>query len=448
MARRPRIPTPNPADSPVMVAAGSVWALLAGMGLLLMGNALQYSLLGVRASNEGFSSTATGVVMSAYFVGFLFGSIGTVRAVRRVGHLRVFAAAAALASIAILIQSQFVTPTVWAVTRIGTGIAYAAAYIVTESWLNDRVTNEHRGGLLGVYMIVSFIGMGGGQLLLNAGDPDSSTLFILVSVLISSAAIPILLSVLPQPAMEQPARLGPLEMFRQSPLGTTGCMTSGMLQGALFGMGAVYARAAGLSVAETSVFMFTTILGAALVQYPVGKLSDRIDRRRVITAVALFGAVAYAAAVPAGHLGGMWVIGSAIVFGIPPLTLYSLSIAYANDHIEQSQRVAASSVLNLVFAFGALLGPSIAGGVMDLLGPDGFPWLLAAGTLGLGLFAIVRMRMRPPLPLEEQSAYAPMPQRTAWLTDAWEESVAAADARQGESATGDRRARTKPDSSP
>ncbi|MDZ7787122.1 MAG: MFS transporter [Halofilum sp. (in: g-proteobacteria)] len=189
------------------------------MGLLLLGNGLQGSLLGVRAAEESFGSTVTGIVMSGYFVGFLIGSQIAPRTIRRVGHLRVFAAVAALASIAILLQSLFVTPTVWALMRVLTGFCLASAYIVTESWLNDRVTNEHRGGLLSVYMIVSYFGMGGGQLLLNTGDPVAHELFILVSVLISFAAIPILFSLTPQPVQEAPERLGARALYGISPLG-------------------------------------------------------------------------------------------------------------------------------------------------------------------------------------------------------------------------------------
>ncbi len=436
MAWRPNIPQPRVGDSPVMVAAGSVWALLAGMGLLLLGNGLQYSLLGVRAANEGFSSTITGLVMSGYFVGFLAGSLATSHAVHRVGHLRVFAAAAALASIAILVQSLIVTPAVWGFMRILTGFAYAAAYIVTESWLNDRVTNEHRGGLLGVYMIVSFLGMSGGQLLLNAGDPDSPELFILVSVLISFAAIPILLSVLPQPQIRQPARQNPLELYRLAPLGLVACFATGLLHSALFGMGAVYGRSVDLSVQQVSLFMFVLVIGAAVFQWPIGKLSDRVDRRRVITWLALFGALACALAVPLGHLGPVWLIALAAPIGIALLPLYSLAIAHTNDHVDENRRVAASSLLTLVFGIGAVGGPSIAGALMDLLGSDGFLWMLSAILLALAMFAIIRTRRVPMVSVEDQAPYAPMPQRTASLSEAYVESIAEAG---NEDGTGDDR---------
>ena len=412
-----------PSQSPVMVAAGSVWALLFGMGVLLLGNGLQYSLLGVRAANEGFSGAVTGLVMSGYFVGFLAGSLVTPRAVHRVGHLRVFAAVAGLASIAILVQSLFVTPVVWGVMRIATGFAYAGAYIVTESWLNDSVTNEHRGGLLSVYMVVSYLGMGGGQLLLNAGNPNEYELFILVSVLISFASIPILLSVLPQPATVKPMRLSPLQLYRISPLGTVGCFATGLLQGALFSMGAVYARSTGLTVAQVSVFMFVMIAGAALFQWPIGKLSDHMDRRRLIAIVALAGALTCAVAVPLGDISAGVLIALAVPIGLAPLTLYSLSIAYTNDRLDHTQRVAAGSILILIFGFGAVLGPSTAGAAMDLAGPSGYLWVLAGILALMALFAFYRMYCSPAPPVESQSPYALMPQRTASLSPAYVDSI-------------------------
>ena len=427
--RLPRPPSlPRVPDSPVFTAAGSVWALLLGIGLLLLGNGLQSSLLGVRAADESFGSTVTGLVMSAYFVGFLVGSRLAPRTIRRVGHLRVFAAIASLASIAILIQSVFVTPAVWALMRVVTGYCLATAYIVTESWLNDRVTNEHRGGLLSVYMIVSYLGMGGGQLLLNTGDPGTPDLFILVSVLISFAAIPILLSLTPQPVQEAPERIGALALYRITPLGVAGSFATGILQGSAIGMGAVFGRTAGLSVAATSVFMFVMIAGPALLQWPVGKASDRVDRRKIIVWLAALGAVACVASV---YAGGAWpssLAGLAVLIGAGPMLLYSLFIAYTNDHLRPQQMVAASSTLTLVFGAGAVLGPSTAGLAMDLVGAPGFLWLLGGAQAGIAVFGLHRMRITDTRPADQQSPYTANPARTAALSPALAEVAAEAGA--------------------
>ena len=392
--RFPALPSFRLADNPVFTAAGGIWALLVGMAFLMLGNGLQGSLLGVRAGEENFGATVTGFVMTGYFAGFLIGSQIAPHTIRRVGHLRVFAAAACLASMAILIQSFLVTPLVWGLMRIVTGYCMASAYIVAESWLNDRVTNEHRGGLFSVYMVVTFFGMAGGQLLLNVAPPSSHVPFILCSLLITSAAIPILLSVTREPMQENAESLSVAELYRVSPLGLVGSFAAGALQGAMFGMGAVYARQAGLTVAETSYFMFLLIAGAALLQWPVGRLSDRIDRRKLIAVLALFGALAPIAASVAVGYGSGGLIGVAPLIGAGPLLLYSLFNAYTNDHLRAAQMVAASSVLTLVYGFGAVLGPAAVGLLMDEIGPPGFLWTLAVGHAAIFGFALYRMTRR------------------------------------------------------
>jgi len=409
---------------PVFSAAGSVWALLVGMAFLMLGNGLQGTLLGVRASEEGFGATIIGFVMTGYFVGFLAGSQIAPLTIRRVGHLRVFAAATCLASLAILIQSLFVEPIIWGIMRIVTGYCLASAYIVTESWLNDRVTNQHRGGLLSVYMVVSFAGVAGGQLLLNAGSPSDHDLFIICSVLITFAAVPILLSITPQPVREASESFSLIEMYRVSPLGVVGSFIGGALQGAMFSMGAVYARGIGLSIADTSIFMFLVIAGAAVFQWPVGKLSDVMDRRQVVTGLALAGALIPLAAYVAISVDislALWVAG---MLGVAPFLLYSLFIAYTNDHLRPEQMVAASSMLTMIYGAGAVIGPPIVGVLMDLSGPPGFLWVIAFGHAGLFAFALYRMTRRESPRLEEQSPYYPSSAtRTASLAPAYAEWV-------------------------
>jgi MFS family permease len=405
-------------------AAWGVWALLIGMGLIMLGNGLQGTLLGVRASGEGFGDSITGFVMSGYFVGFLAGSTVTARAVRRVGHVRVFAALASIASIAILVHSVFVTPLVWGLMRVMTGFAYAGLYVVTESWLNDRATNELRGRLFSVYMVVSYLGMGGGQLLLNVSDPGSHDLFILVSIIVSLALVPILLSATRQPDSATPEPLSMRQLYRISPLGTVGCFATGIANGTVFGMGAVYARTSGLTVSEVSIFMGALIVGGAIFQWPIGKLSDRIDRRKVITVVALSAAVLAAAAVAMARVSDTGLLLLALALGGTVLTLYSLFIAYTNDHLEPRQMVAASSGLVLATGIGAILGPSTTGLVMDMAGPDGFLWYLSAIHVGIAAFSLYRMTRRAAPTAEEQSSYVVTATRTSPLGSAWVEEAA------------------------
>jgi MFS family permease len=407
---------------PVLSAAASIWALLFGVGMLMLGSGLQNTLLGVRANGENFGSAITGLVMSCFFAGFLLGSWLSPRVIQRVGHLRLFAAAVSLASIAILVQSIWVYPLVWALMRVLTGYCQATVLIVSESWLNVQITNEHRGELLSIYNIVTYLGVGGGQLLLNLADPGNTTLFILVSVLLSFAAVPILLSITPQPLQEVPELFSVRELYRASPLGLVGSSMAGLLQGAVFGMGAVYAQEVGMSLGQVSVFMFVLIGGAALFQWPVGMLSDRMDRRRVITGIALVSTVVTLLGIPASaSIGSLMVL--ALFMGTGPMILYSLFVAHTNDYLRPGQMVAASSALVLVFGVGASFGPSLTGILMDLLGPNGWLWVLALGQLGIGGFTLYRMTRREALPVAEQSPYVPDAAQTPALVPAQTQQV-------------------------
>lgn len=399
--------------------------MLVGMAFLMLGNGLQGTLLGVRAAEEDFGSTVTGFVMTGYFVGFLLGSVVALKTIRRVGHLRVFAAATSMASFAILIQSLFVDPIIWGVMRIITGYCLASSYIVAESWLNDRVTNQHRGGLLAVYMVISFFGMAGGQLLLLTGSPTEQDLFIICSALITFAAVPILLSITPQPVPESAESLSIPELYKISPLGFVGTFGAGLLQGAIFSMGAVFTHNVGLSTFQTSIFMFSLIAGAALMQWPIGKLSDHIDRRKVITGLALFGAVAPMIGALMLHRGLETLIIAAPLIGIGPLLLYSLFIAYTNDYLRPEQFVAAGSGLVLVFGTGAVIGPPATGLIMDGFGSQSYLWFLAAGHALIFAFAVYRMTQRESVSVEDQTSFPGAPVRTASLAPAIAEWVQA-----------------------
>jgi MFS family permease len=313
---------------PVFAATILVWPLLAGMALLMLGNGLQGTLLGVRATMENFPAGITGLVMAGYFLGFLAGSLLVPGAIARVGHLRVFAALNAFASVAILIHSVFLSPWIWGAMRLVTGFSFAGLYIVAESWLNDRVTNEHRGGLLSVYMIVTYVGMAGGQLLLNLADPAQHEPFILVSVVVSLASVPILLMATQPPEHGQGERIGALALLRVSRLASIGCFATGVAQGALFAMTAVYGAGIGLSVAEISLLLTALIAGGALAQWPIGWLSDRIERRVIITATAFAGAAGAAAAAPLQSLAFPALLAAMAVVGASALTLYSLFNAH------------------------------------------------------------------------------------------------------------------------
>jgi len=384
---------PERADTTLSTAA-RLWALLFGMGLLLVGNGLQSSLLGVRADAEAFGGFVTGLVMSGYFLGFFAGSLLTPRFVRRVGHVRVFAALASLASIAILVHSVLVIPAVWALMRLLTGFAFAGLYVVSESWLNDSASNRLRGSLLALYMVISYLGLAGGQLMLNVAGPEQHTLFILCSILISFALVPILLSSTRQPSADTPEPMSLKRLYAVSPLGAVGCFGTGIANGVILGMGAVYARQSGLSVAEVSIFMTVLVLGGAVLQWPIGKLSDHLDRRTVITGLAGVAALAAGGVHLAGAVSDLAVLAAAALMGGAVLSLYPLFLAYTNDHLDPRQMVAASSALVLAYGGGAVLGPSGAGWLMDVMGPEGFLFYLAVIHVAIAGFGVYRMTRR------------------------------------------------------
>jgi len=394
----------------LMSATAACSALLFSMGIVMLSNGLQGTLLGLRATFEGFSTETTGFVMSGYFLGFAAGSILAPRLVQRVGHVRVFAALASLASVVPLLHAMIVEPFFWFAGRLFTGFAYAGIYVVAESWLNDRATNETRGKLLSVYMIINMGAVGGGPLLLNFSHPLAVDLFVLASVLVSLALIPILLAASPAPNIEASEKLGIMALYRLSPLGVIGIAATGMSNGALVSMGAVFADGLSFSVAEVSVFIALIFFGSAVLQFPIGMVSDRFDRRLVITVVTLLAATVPFIATIAELTSTLSLMIVFCIFGGLTFPMYSLCISHANDRLTSRQMLAASSTLVLACGAGAVLGPPGASYAMAQLGTDGFLWYLVAVHTGIGLFTIYRMTRRAPTPSEEQENVAFTPQ--------------------------------------
>ena len=402
----------------MFAAISSAWALLLGIALIMLGNGLQNTLLGVRATLEGFGTGVTGLVMTAYFVGFVAGSTIVPRLLANVGHIRVFAALASLASSAVLVHTVFVTPLTWGLVRIVTGFCFAGLYVVAESWINEAATNKTRGQLLSVYMIMVLGGTGSGQLLMNLSDPRGFELFVLVSVLISVALIPITLSVGRAPPFEAPESIGVRALFRASPLGVAGAFLIGIAHAALYTMGPVYGTEIGLTVERVSLFIAAALFGGLVLQWPIGWLSDRFDRRRVIVAVAWVATGASFAAGTGGVGSYPLLIVSTALLGGMSMPLYSLCGAHTNDHLTPRQIVAASATLVLVGGFGLMMGPSLAAALMQLTGPAGIFWLLALVHGGIGAYGLYRMMRREPVPLDEQRTYDPVSLRTSPIVQA------------------------------
>ncbi len=374
------------------------WALLLGMMLLMIGNGLQGTLMGVRGAIEGFSTFELSLVTSAYFVGFLGGSRLAPEFIRRVGHVRVFAALASFISAALILYPVVTYAWAWILLRVVVGFCFSGVYVTAESWLNNAATNETRGQTLSLYMIVQMMGIVTAQGLLNVADPAGFVLFVIPSVLVSISFAPILLSVVPTPSFESTHTMSLKELYTVSPLGFVGMLLLGGVFSAQFGMSAVYATQIGLSVGEISIFVSAIFVGAMVLQYPIGWLSDRIDRRQVILMVAVAATVASLIA---------WVFGPnfnillvcAFLLGGMSNPLYGLLIAYTNDYLDTDQMAAASGGLIFVNGLGAIGGPVITGWAMSQFGPSMFWGLIVFLMLAMALYALYRMGQRP-------SAYA------------------------------------------
>lgn len=382
---------------------GSSWALLLGIMLLMVGNGIQGTLLGIRGGIEGFSTLQMSVVMSSYFAGFLFGSRAAPGLIRRVGHVRVFAALASFISAVLILYPTLADPIAWSVLRLFIGFCFSGVYVTAESWLNNQATNETRGQSLALYLIVQMIGIIAAQGLVVLGDPSGFVLFILPSVLVSISFAPILLSISPTPAFDTARRMTLRALFNNSPLGVVGMLLVGGAYAAQFGMAAVYGTAAGLSVERLSLFVAMFYVGGMVLQYPIGLISDRMDRRRLIILTA---GVATAASLVALLVPGYPVLlASAFFIGGMLAPLYALLIAHTNDYLEPEDMAAASSGLMFINGVGAIVGPLATGWIMETRGAGGFFAVLAVLLTGVVVYGIWRTTRRASVPVADTVSY-------------------------------------------
>jgi MFS family permease len=386
-------------------AVAATWPLLLGMGVLMLGAGLQGTLLGLRATLEGFPTPVTGIIMSCYYVGYLAGTAAAPRMLRRIGHIRVFAALAAGASATILVQAAFVQPFIWAVMRLASGICFAGIYVVAESWLNDRASQTNRGRLLAIYMLVLYIGLGAAQFLLVLANPSTTTPFMLVSVLISLSMVPIVVSAQQAPEPAMPRKVRYRDLYRNSPLGVVAVCVSGMISAIVFSMGPVYARLSGFGNTGIATFMAVSILAAVVTQYPVGRLSDRMDRRTVIAAVCTLATIVAGSIVAFGGLPRAMFLLLTALFSGSALTLYSLAVSHVNDKLEPAQMVAASSALLRLNGGAAAIGPVLAGSLIAGYGPAAYFTTLAGLTGALTVYDLWRKARRKPTPPEQKGPF-------------------------------------------
>jgi len=383
----------------------SSWALLLGMLLLMIGNGIQGTLLGVRGGMEGFSTLMMSFVMSAYFVGFLGGSRLTPAMIRRVGHVRVFAALASFISAVLILYPTIAQPVAWGLGRVVIGFCFAGVYVTAESWLNNSASNENRGQALSLYVIVQMTGVVTAQGLLVLGDPSGYVLFIISSVLVSISFAPILLSISPTPAFEATKSMSLRALYQLSPLGFVGMFIMGGVFSAQFAMAAVYGTVAGLSLGQISAFVASIYIGALLFQFPIGWISDRMDRRVLIMSIAFTGSIAALMGYLFEHNFSLLLAVSLLIGGMTN-PLYALLIAYTNDYLEAEDMVAASGGLMFVSGLGAIAGPLSIGWIMGQIGPGGFFLFLAGLMFVLATYAVYRMTRRVAIPIDKTGTYA------------------------------------------
>ncbi len=387
---------------------GSAWALLLGMMFLMVGNGMQGTMMGVRGAIEGFTTFELSLITSAYFLGFLGGSRLAPDFIGRVGHVRVFAALGSFVSAALILYPAVTYPWAWILLRIVVGFCFSGLYVTAESWLNNAASNETRGQTLSLYMIVQMLGIVTAQGMLNVADPGGWMLFVIPSVLVSISFAPILLSVAPTPSFETTKNMSLKTLYNFSPLGFIGMFLLGSIFAAQFGMSAVYATQVGMSVGQISIFISSIFVGAMLLQFPIGIMSDRMDRRILIIGVAVGGALA--AAFGWMFSGQFWpVCVAGFVLGGMSNPLYALLIAYTNDYLEPDDMAAASGGFLFINGLGAVGGPVLIGWIMTTFGADGFWLVIIVLMSAIGIYGGYRMTQRVSLYVEEADEYEPVP---------------------------------------
>jgi MFS family permease len=402
-------PAEDREQAPLGVVVLAAWPLLLSILLLMMGSGLQGALLGVRAEQAAFNSTVTGVVLGLYYLGYVAGSAWVPGLIRSVGHIRVFASLASIASAAVVVHGVWVSPLPWMALRFTTGVCVAGLFIVSESWLNDVSTSSTRGSLLAVYNSVVTGGLAIGTLLLNAADVSGFVLFVVGSVSLSLAAVPVALAPHDAPPPRAHAPRSVREVVRSAPLGAAGASLSGFSTGAALGFGAVYATRAGFGVSGASQFVASLLVGAVLGQFPLGRWSDRTDRRIVMATAAVLVAAGAGVGVVA-TLGDSLLTASAggLLIGAGAFSLYGLSFAHVADYVDADLMPATGAKLITFNGLGAASGPFVASAAIGVVGPEGIFYALVAAVLPFVAYAGVRLRRRRAVSDDRRAHYAPL----------------------------------------
>ena len=389
-----------------------VAALLLSVAILLTGNGLQGTLLPIRAHLEEFSTLDIGILGSAYYLGFAAGCFLSPLLVRRVGHIRAFTAMSAIASAAVLVHAVYTYSWVWWVVRGLTGFCFAALYAVIESWLNERATNETRGAVMSAYLIIQLTVITLGQMMITLSDPSQFALFALASILVSVAAVPVAMTSTAAPAPIEQVKVRVRHLIGVSPVGFAGSFAHGMAGGAFWSLAPLFGNRNGMSVSGIAVFMSITVIAGAAGQWPIGRLSDRADRRTVMVFACAGAALAAIGMIFLRFLHLYSMYGFAAMWGFFAFPLYAVAVAHANDFANPREFVEVSSGLLLVYGAGAVLGPVIASQAIVVFGPDGLFGTTAAVHLLLIAFVLWRKRVREAPPMDEHVTFVEALQAT------------------------------------
>lgn len=386
-----------------------VMALLMGAAFLLAGNGLLSLLLPLRGTAEGFLPSELGLLGTSWASGFVLGCLFAPRVVRRIGHVRAFSAFASLIAIIALMTGLLVDPIWWIVLRAITGFSLAATSMIIESWLNERVTNESRGTIFSFYMMINYASVVAGQMGIALGDVQTQTFFMVAGILYCLALLPTALSTAVSPSPLKEVSLDLKAIHRNSPISFVAVFLIGVANGSFGTLGAVFGTAVHLSQATIASMMSVTLFAGAIVQMPAGRISDRIDRRYVLAALAGFasfaGFVIFFGA--PGHIGLLFTL--IALYGATSYSLYSVTVAHANDFADPAHYVKVSSGLLLLYGLGTIIGPTVGGIAMGRLGPYTLFAVTGIAHLGIAVYALVRVRMRAPVPASERESFDVLP---------------------------------------
>jgi MFS family permease len=395
-----------------------ILSLLRGTAFLLAASGLHSLLLPLRGQLEGFSTAALGLMGTAWAAGFVAGCFFAPRLVRRAGHVRAFGAFAASGAIIALLTGLLIDEFSWIVLRTFTGFTMAGAFMVIESWLNERATNENRGTVFGLYMMVTYASLMAGQMIVAVGDVGSASLFMVTGIFFCCSLIPTAVSTQAHPKPLQDVSLDLKGLYIHSPVAFVGCLLIGVANGAWGTLGAVYGARIGISTAEIALMMSLVVVAGAVLQMPAGRLSDRTDRRFVLAGAALGAALIGMAIFIAAPRSGALIIVMTAAYGALAYTLYSIAVAHANDHASAEHFVKVSGGLLLLYGFGTMIGPLLGAGLMGFLAPESLFLATALAHFSLAGYTVLRIGRRAPVPLEEREAFKTLPAERAVTPEA------------------------------